>query len=70
MARAIKCDTCGKCYVPDRKIDNRIAYPKLSGSMYSFPSNDRLQRKEWELCYDCFEKINTFILSLKGESQC
>lgn len=67
MARAIKCDACNTMYKPDRKLNGTIVFPFLKGQMIGFSTGNAIQTKEWELCYECFEKINTYIRSLSKE---
>lgn len=63
MANAIQCDVCKKCYVPNRKNNSCVVHPVLIGKMVNSIENT-VQQKDWDLCYDCFDRINTFITTL------
>lgn len=67
MANAIQCDICKKCYAPDKSVDRDGCYPVLRGTMVDYYKTVH-QKKEWDLCYDCFNKINTFIGDLEIEA--
>ena len=69
MAHAIQCDLCGSCYKPNRKCDSVIVFPQITGMMLGENMRQTIQCKSWDLCYDCYEKINTFICSLENKEE-
>lgn len=75
MALARQCDVCKKCFVPERKLlyggEDRIVFPRLMGKMVDHLNGDLgYDKKMWDLCEDCFEKINFYItITLKEENK-
>lgn len=69
MAIARQCDLCKKCFVPDHIFNNVKTFPRLNGSFVNSNNGQVCDNKQWDLCEDCFDKINTFIIGLIKEDK-
>ena len=82
MALARQCDVCKKCFIPERNLlsksvlprsdkENHIVFPRLMGILVDHIHEDiGYDKKIWDLCEDCFEKINFYItVTLKEENK-
>lgn len=68
MAKARKCDICGRCHdMYNYAVLDGIRYPNAIGFMKRYENDSIRTTKEYDLCPDCLLAIALFIENLKAE---